>query len=387
MPYFLLLISTVLCFSCALGQASSKEEPPLSREEQLEKAMTQSILDGTPGISLYVQTPEYLFYETMGYADIEAQEILTPSHLFRIYSTSKSFIGVLSSIAHMEGVLDLNEAITSYLPAEITSRIPNSSRITPRHLLSNQSGIYDVGRHEDFDNAVRNNPYIEYTPLEILEFIYHEEALFEPGTAFDYSNTNFILMGLILDHVYQDSYNNHAEAMRAKIFEPLNLTNTFYEDYENYTNPLAHGYTDLYGEIQDTVDWESEYGHAFGGILSTTEDVANFFQAVVKEDSFPIADRKQEFLDLFLPSEPSGFDPFCRENYGLGIMQIKHNTANWIQHGGGGNGYQCEMYYFMEQDITISILINSGGVTANGSSPYEELRDEFIPEVMRIILQ
>ena len=339
------------CSGSGGGGGEGKTAP-----QKLQQLLEKSVGPMCPGIALYVKTPDYTFNGVAGLADEGNKIPLTKDHLFRIASSSKTFLGVLTVMSHLEGRLDLEDRITDYLPQSILSRFQNTDRITIRQLLNHTSGIPDVGRDVDFMKAVYNDPYIEYTDEQVIAFMYDKPADFLPDADFSYSNTGYLLLGLILDNVY--GY-HHAIALRDKILTPLSLASTHYEDHEVFTEDIAHGYAPRDGVKVDVYAYESEYGHAFGGLLSNAEDIARFIETIIVDPTFPSPDQKQEFLDLLLPPKPSGFIGMCRANYGLGIMKYGEADKWVIEHGGGIDGYITSMSYYPDERTAIALIFNS----------------------------
>ncbi len=315
----------------------------------------QDILDllvseGVPGAVLLVRTPTSEFKGVSGYADRENKVPMDTTHLFRIASTSKSFIGVLAVMLHGEGVISLDDPLTKWLPSEISAHFQYAQRITVRQLLNHTSGIYDYGENDAFWDTVKANPTKEWSTEEVLSYAYDQPAHGEPGTDWYYSNTNYVLAGLVIDNAL--GY-HHSEAIRTRILERLEMTSTFYEHHDDVRGEIVHGYSDYDKDgVIENIPFDQGYGLADSGLLSTVEDLSIFLEALFTDTDFPTSD-KASFLKELLPEG----DDF----YGLGIM--KYPTEYCTGYGNGGTfcGYESAMMYFPDQGVTIVYFVNGTG--------------------------
>ncbi len=309
-----------------------------------------AVSEGIPGVVLLVRTPDFEFEGVCGFADIENEVPINIHHLFRIASTSKAFIGVLSVMLHCEGVISLDDPIAEWLLPSVTDHIQYSDRITVRQLLNHTSGIPDYSENEQFIQAIIENPDNQWSTQEALLYAYDQPAQFTPGTDWYYSNTNYLLAGLILDNAL--GY-HHSRAIRSRILEPLQMTSTFYEHHEDITGDIVHGYSDYDRDgILDDITFDQGYGLADSGLVSTVGDLAVFVESLFTTNGFPDPDYKDEFLGELLPEN---------DFYGLGIM--KYPTEYGTGYGNGGRfcGYESGMIYFPSHFVTIVYFANSTG--------------------------
>lgn len=317
-----------------------------------QKIIDLAVAEGVPGVALLVRTPDFEFVGVSGYADVENKLLMDTTHLFRIASTSKLFIGVLSVMLHCEGVITLDDPITHWLPPSITDHIQYADKITVRQLLNHTSGIYEYGENKEFWDAVSAAPTTQWSAEDVLVYVYDQPAYFEPGTNWYYSNTNYILAGLILDNAL--GY-HHSQAIRIKILEPLNMASTFYEHHDDVQGDYVHGYSDIDRDgVLDDVKIDQGYGLADSGIVSTVEDCAVLIESLFKED-FPDAEYKDQFMRELLPQN--------NEFYGLGIM--KYPTEFGTGYGNGGHfiGYESLVMYFPDHAVTVVYFVNGTGVS------------------------
>ena len=259
-----LLIILVLVLAFA---SRGSDKNVVASEAKVEPPDYQGIIDEVLdderiGVALLVRAPEFEYFGIRGYVDWENQTPLKKDHLFRIASCTKTFIATLATILHFEGKLDLDDSIANYLPGSITSHVQYADEITIRQLLSHASGIFDINDNPEYWEAQFNDPMKERTDIEVLEFAYDKPAYFEPGAGSKYSNTNYLLAGLILDEAL--GY-HHSQGIRTRILEPLELNSTFYEQQEEFDRTrLSHEYFDFEGDgiAEDYHDLRIDTGHA-----------------------------------------------------------------------------------------------------------------------------
>jgi D-alanyl-D-alanine carboxypeptidase len=329
------------------------ERVPTTPAEDLsyQHMLDMIVVEGIPGAVLLVRTPDFQFVGASGYADVEKKVLMDKNQLFRIASTSKLFIGALSTMLHCEGVLSLDDPITNWLSPSITDHIHHADEIRIRQLLNHTSGVYDYGENEHFRDAVMAHPEKQWSAGEVLSYAYDQLAYFEPGSDWYYSNTNYVIAGLIMDSAL--GY-HHSHAIRTRILEPLQMDSTFYEYHEEIPGDIVHGYSDINGDgVLDDVLFDQGYALADSGYVSTVEDCAVFMESLFKNGNFPGTEYKNEFMGEFLP----GNDDF----YGLGIMEYPSEYGTGYGNGGHFAGYESGVMYFLDTDTTIVYFVNGTG--------------------------
>lgn len=356
----ILILAAAALGAWVYGEIQSVPLTPLPPMESLtyQDILDWSLANGMPGAILLVQSPREDFVASAGWADPKQRVPMRVDHAFRVASTTKLFLGIVAAQMHVEGLLDTSQPITRYLPPEITRHIANSDRITVRQLVRHTSGIpnYTESLLYQF-RAYWWDPRGDWSPQHLLAYAFDKPPCFSPGEGFRYSNTNFTLLGLILDQV---AGHHHSQEIRNRLLEPLHMTSTWYEGYESPRGELAHGLEYFAGRTIDTIDWTAERG-GDGGIISTVSDLAVFVRAVAGTGSF-----LNEATKRLIKSDPPTNDkdrpwyPVLHYDFGMSCARAANSkdvpieTAPWFfGHGGATPGYVCSAMHEPEHDITV----------------------------------
>lgn len=324
-------------------------------------AELQAILDrkvarqNIPGVAAYVSTPEGTWMGASGVADLKTKRPLKPSDRFRIGSITKTFVAVVVLQLWEEQELSLDDAIADWLPETLlpektSARLANSEKITIRQLLNHTSGLTDYLESDEFQADFEADSTHHWTAREVLEYAYDLEPEAEPGEEFSYSNTNYIILELIVEEV---TGNRLAQELRDRIYEPLGLQDTFMELQEKITGGFVSGYDDWDEDgRRDNVTRLEAWGLGDGGIVSTASDVGKFIQALFAQEELLAEDSLGEMLDLVDDGEGDG--------YGLGVAAWENSWGEEVWgHDGETGGFVATMMYFGDRYIAIVVLINA----------------------------
>jgi D-alanyl-D-alanine carboxypeptidase len=227
-----------------------------------------------------VQTPEYTWGRTLGVADRTSEEPMTPDVHHRIGSATKTFTVSLLLQTDDEGLLSLDDTIERYVAG-----IPNGDKITLRQLANHTSGIADYD-NEQFEAVLSSDPYRVWQPEELMQFGIEDSPVFDPGTEWQYSNINTVLLGIILEQVTDEPI---GQLYRERIIEPLGLQGTSFPDLTDNSlpDPHAQGYTLSYtgqasgAEPTDVTDWSPSVQWTAGTMISTIDDLLVYGRALV----------------------------------------------------------------------------------------------------------
>ena len=197
-------------------QATTTGGGEQASEDALNAALEKSFEEsGAPGVVAAVQTPEYTWIRALGVADRTSEDPMTPDVHHRIGSVNKTFTGTLLLQAEAEGFLSLDDTIDRYVDG-----VPNGDKITLRQMADHTSGVADYSQTEQFDDELISDPYQVWEPEQLVQIGLKDSPLFDPGTEWQYSNTNYILLGLVLEQVTDETI---GQLYRERIIEPLGL--------------------------------------------------------------------------------------------------------------------------------------------------------------------
>jgi len=394
------MLKTTAILALVVSLAGCKEDsdnPPVdtcaakagNNASHPKAAVYQAILDqyvqkGFPGLVLYVKTPkDGAWTGAAGKASIETGELMQPCNLIYSQSIGKTFTAVSVMKLVDADKIDLDNPIRTYLPAAICDRIANANQATVQQLLNNTSGIRSYTFEPEYDSALRNRAQ-GMTTQKNLESVYDKPALFAPGTDFDYSNTNYLLLGMIIDRVTGAS---HADFFTQRIFRPLGLTDMYYKNELRNNTPA--GVHDTYGDVAGTGELENVtdietrvlstyYGEA--GLLGLASNYAKFVEAIFKGDLVSPASRTAMTSSWVKMENSLSIDVY----YGLGLMKRSTPYGYGIGHAGDGIGTASDMFYFPDSDITIVMETNKSlGMSLEDARLY---REELWNEVVRVAL-
>jgi len=335
-------VGSMLCTS-ACDENDSAAASESSIEDDIMQQMEDAVDNGIIGMSVYLKNETETISVAKGKSNINPDTPFMPTDLFRVASVSKTFVGALTTILALEGKLDLDSPITAYLPDDITSHFDSAAQVTVRQLLNHTSGFYNYTDSPKFPEAVLADLTHAWTDKEAIVFAYDQ-----PGTPlgeFAYSNTNYCLLGIILDTRLG---HHHSVELRSRILEPLGLTSTYYFGHETVDPArIVHGYSDITGETQDFHDIDTGYGVTDGGLVSTMHDIGVFIEALATGAQFVDASIRDAFNVEFFP-EGLG--------YGLGISV--QGSPEVIGHTGGVPGYSTFMMYIPKYGTTLCVAVN-----------------------------
>lgn len=304
-----------------------------------------------PGLVLYLSTSNGVWMDAAGKASQNPNVALKPTDRFRIGGLTDMFTAVICLQLVEEGQLDLDLPISTYLPPEVSDRLTNSNKISVRQLLSHRSGLADAYT-EEFQQAVRDNPTRQWTAKEILEYAYSLDPVDVRG-AFFYSNTNYLLLQLIVEKVTGQSY---AAAVQQRIRTPAGLTNTFTELGDSIPGGFAQGYQDWNddGTAEAVTKPLINDGLGLGdkGIVSSAPDLVRFFQVLFLGDKLLYASS----LDQMLETVPIGMG----DAYGLGMMHMETRWGEAWGHQGKALGFQSVILYLPVHDLMLVVWMNEG---------------------------
>ena len=289
-----------------------------------------------------------------GIADLENGTPMSVDATMDIGSITKPMVAVTLLQLMQEDRVSLDDTLGQWLP-DVSGKIENSETITLRQLLTHSSGIPDF-LDDDFLAAIVSDPDHIWMPEDFLQLAYGESSNFAPGERHSYSNTNYTLLGLIIEAVTGDTL---AGQLRSRIFAPLGMNDSSVVSESSMPGDFLRGYLDLAeydlseaSEIIPVFFHPTAQGFGEGGVVSSVADLARFSEALNNGELLA----PQTFEQM--QQESIAVDEDDQDRYGLGIDLLWTPNGTAIGHSGGFPGAGSLMYFMPEQQITIVTIEN-----------------------------
>jgi D-alanyl-D-alanine carboxypeptidase len=298
------------------------------------------------------------FSLAVGFSDRETKTPMKPTDRMLAGSVGKTFAAATALQLIKEGRIGLDDKIEKYLgPEPWFSRLPNAKEITVRQLMNHSSGLVRYEFKDQFTKDLTANPEKTWKPAELVAYLLDERPPFEAGKGWDYSDTNYIVLGMIIEKVTGRKF--YDEANR-RLLTPLKLTNTIPQDgprlkgviqgYAGPNNPF--GGTDamiVNGKfaINPQFEWTG------GGYASTASDLARWARMIYEGKAF-----SPELLPQVVDGVAAPM--LGRETkYGLGVIIRKTTAGTSYGHSGFFPGYMTDMMYFPEHKVALAVQVNT----------------------------
>ncbi|MFH1806551.1 MAG: serine hydrolase domain-containing protein [Pseudomonadota bacterium] len=304
---------------------------------------------GLPGAVIGISYPDGgMRLASGGLAKAVPKQPMRDDHLFYIGSLTKMMTAVVILQLAAEGWLDLSDPVAKWLPPDVGPRIANGHSATIRDLLRNASGIPDYLDGDFFFELVGGDPQHGWRNAELLPLIMDRDPHFRAGTRYANSNSNYILLGVILEHIEQDDIE---QIFAKRIFEPLAMRDTSFGIFPRPAR-LARGYDDGNGDgqLEDVSEFDVGDRLADGGVVSTAADMLRFARGLFADGKLlgPNA-LKRMAEDTLLAGDGS---------YGYGLMTGESDWGPVWGHDGVYFGYSAEFSWFPDQKTAIVFLSN-----------------------------
>ena len=320
---------------------------------RIQKSLDQTINEQKiPGLQFAIRFSDSSTWEIhSGKLSFDRQIALTNDHILRIGSITKLYMAVLVLKAVEDGKILLSDSLANWYP-EIT----NSDRITISELLNHTSGLREI--LESFSVKMKSIfPHKNWKQAELLKVISKQKPYFEPGTDFHYSNSNYIILGFILEQVYQKSIQ---QLLNDEIITPLGLKFTSILPTERIPENLIIGYDrdllpwpGLYKLKTDNKAWAS-LAYASGAMASTAHELIIFINSLFNGDL--LSSKSLEPMTNFVHIENKEHQ--CWKGYGLGLTQFNINNIEYWGHEGQFIGFESIVLYETVKKYSIALIGN-----------------------------
>ena len=320
----------------------------------------------TPGVIVLVDLPgQGTWIEGFGTTDLTTRAPMSANDYHRIGSVTKTLTGEAVLLLVDEGKIGLDDPVEKYLPG----LVPNGSTITIRQMMNMTSGIYNGTEDAEFNTAIDAKPETIWTPQEFIALSVKHPPYFAPGAGFHYSNTNYELLGLIVEMqsgMALDSF------LKDRIFRPLGMSGSILPRADRPDMPSPHGRGYFFGTNVagmkaynallagnakdaivpwpagkppvDATNFSTSYAWASGSVISTLPDMQIWAKALASGSLLRPETQKERLT----------WSPHA--HYGLGITQ---STGKFLGHNGAIPGYQTFIGYESQMGVTIVVFANN----------------------------
>ncbi len=344
-----ILICLVILTGCKKKEDVQHVDKYTAQIDQLaDSLVTDLMLHGKnvplPGLIIGIWAPDmgYTYLKPKGYSSLSIKRPMQVADLFRIASVTKTYTAVMLLQLVDEGKIGLEDTIGKYLPG-----IPNGDKITIRQMLAMQSGLFEVNNDSIIAQEFDNDPNHYFSREELLAAIKRHEPDFQPGEKTQYSNSNFIILGILIEDLTGTPYSN---ALHSRITQPQDMGNTsfaesqFMPEEKTYSN--GYMFDDNYEYFEVTEKFNMSVAYSAGAIISDMNELRKWIYELTSGSlvSSSLFEQMQVFSPIFQDME-----------YGLGIMRFRDN---YLGHAGDGMGYHTFAARNPQKNITIIIFFN-----------------------------
>jgi D-alanyl-D-alanine carboxypeptidase len=334
--------------------SSSSEAHDQKNRNGWKQVMQETVQLGTPGILAKTSNNGKTSSYTAGVADLNTKKTMKSDYRFRIGSVTKTFTSTTVLQLVGENRMQLDDPIEKWLPGLIQGNGYDGNQITIRQLLNHTSGIAEYLKSKDADIM---NSKKTYTAEEIVKIGLSLPPDFSPGKGWLYSNTGYVILGMLIEKITGNSY---AEEIEKRIIEPLDLSNTFLPGNSPVIPGKNHarGYMkiDETSELKDMTYYNPSLANSAGDMISNADDLNKFFSFLLGGKL--LKERELKEMLTTVPIEGKGVG----DGYGLGIYETKlPNGISVWGHGGAIPGFTTFVGGVMGGKHTLAVNINSLG--------------------------
>ncbi len=292
------------------------------------------------GSVLVAEDGKIIYNKGFGSADFENKIPNNEDTKFRLASVTKQFTATLIMQLVEKGKIKLDGKLTDYLPYY---RKDVGDKITINQILSHTAGLANYTNNQKFMQEQTGN---KVTPKEFVLKYCSEELIFEPGTSWEYSNSGYFILGLVIEEVTGKTYE---ENLQENILTPLGMTNSGYEHSDKVYENKAKGYTSSFGEYKPARFLDMTIPYSAGSIYSTTADMFKWDQALYGENILSAASKEKMFTPVL-------------NNYGYGWQIIEQPLGDKklkvITHSGGIFGFNSLETRLVDDNKYVMVLNN-----------------------------
>jgi D-alanyl-D-alanine carboxypeptidase len=304
-----------------------------------------------PGMVVGIWVPgQGCYVRGFGTGNLETNAPIGVDDRFRIASITKTFTATAILQLIDQGRLTLDARLSQFVEG-----IAYGDRITVEELLNMTAGVYSYTDDQTFLRNYEQNPLLPFTPQDAINIIQQHDPAFEPGTQAQYSDSNYILLGLIAERVTGRPLD---QVIQTQILDPLQMAHTSFPTTPDMPVPFAHGYyPNPGGSPRDVTESNPTVAWAAGAMISTLGDLRIWAKALATGTLLRPSTQALRLHTVLLSSGGG-----IQVRYGLGIGDLN----GFLGHNGAIIGYGSDMFYLPSRNATIIVLgnLNTGNSTA-----------------------
>src|SRR5262245_40125279 len=319
-------------WACAAGSALAED---VARMEEVVQARVKD--SSFMGSVLVARDAEIVLNKGYGFANVEWQISNSPATRFRLGSLTKQFTSASILLLEERGKLKLEDHVKQYVPDAPAAW----DAITLYNLLTHTSGLPNYTALPDFATTMGT----KVTPEQIVAKFRDRPLDFEPGSKMLYSNSGYIVLGLIIEKVSGESY---ASFLQKNLFDPIGMHDSGYDSSSAISPRRASGYTRGPDGPLNAAFLDMSIPYAAGALYSTTEDLLRWERALFGGKVLKAASLEKMTT------------PF-KNDYALGVSVRQHDGHRVVEHNGGINGFNTFLAYYPDSHVTIAVLGNVNG--------------------------
>lgn len=345
----------LLLLSVSLLAAAAAHAKPLSAADRayVDEVVAKEMSEGRlPGFSVSISGPKGSYTNVYGVSDTATDEPMALSDHVRIASITKTFTATAALRQVEQGNLALSDKLSKYIKG-----VPNGTRITIKQMIGMRSGLYDYTMDPQWSSEFEADPRMQFDYHGVVAILERHQPEFEPGAKTVYADSNYYLLGAILEKV---SGMSMAKLVTREVIEPLGLKHTVYPTSAPLPSPFSRGYyagPEGKSAITDVTLVNPDIAGAAGAMVSTVSDLRKYAKQL-GEGALLSPKMEKLRLQFGLLSKT----PQITAGYGLGIGRF----GQWIGHNGGIFGFSTVAMYDPQNGTTIAAAAN---LASNFSTP------------------
>jgi D-alanyl-D-alanine carboxypeptidase len=361
-----LVVAIVLLLCTTLLASCGKQYLPQAQVRAFEREVNTVIGQArSPGAVIGLWTPQGDWVWATGKSDLATQALISAPDRYRIGSMTMMFTGTVVLQLVQEKKLSLADTLDKYHVG-----VPGANRITLKMLLNHTSGIFDYTATPKFAKAFQANPLRRWTSEELVRLAAASPPYFAPGKGWQFSNTNYVLLGMIVEQVTGHSL---AAEMNSRVLKKVRLKSSYLAAGPDIKPPFFNGYWDPQGDghLQNITRQDMSWAWAAGAVVSNLYDMKPAVEALAKGTL--LDDSMQEQRLTVVRTNQKQYRLALR--YGLGISKVGKLVGLY----GSVPGYGSAAYYLPDKNVTVVVCMNIDAGIVNGSA------DEMVQRVLHVL--